>query len=170
MIYSYQEKWPLIEPDVFIAEGAHVIGDVTIGSGSSIWFNTVVRGDVYYIRIGKMTNIQDNCVVHVTSGTHATIVGDEVTVGHRVILHGCKIQNRALIGMGSVLLDGAEIGEESLIAAGSVVTPGTVVPPRVLAMGAPCKVKRELTSEEIGKLKESAEHYFELAKGYRRSE
>lgn len=166
MIHPYQDKWPALGEGVFLAEGSHVIGDVTVGEGASIWFNTVVRGDVFPIRIGRKTNIQDNCTIHVTGGVHAATIGDEVTVGHRVILHGCTVRRRALIGMGSVVLDGAEVGEESLIGAGSLVTPGTLIPPRVLALGSPCKVIRPLREEEITGLALSAEHYFDLAQQY----
>jgi len=166
MILPYKNKKPVLAEDVFVAEGAQVIGDVTIGEGSSVWFNTVIRGDVFPISIGKRTNIQDLSVVHVTSGTHATVIEDEVTVGHRVILHGCWVKRRALIGMGAILLDGCEVGEESLIGAGSLVTPGTIIPPRVLALGSPCKVRRPLSEEEILGLKLSAEHYAELARSY----
>ncbi|MFO1462450.1 MAG: gamma carbonic anhydrase family protein [bacterium] len=166
MIHPFQDKWPVVGPQVFLAEGSHVIGDVVLGEGSSIWFNTVVRGDVFPIRIGKKTNIQDNCTLHVTGGTHATVIEDEVTVGHRVILHGCWVKKLALIGMGSVILDGAEIGEESMIGAGALVTPGTVIPPRVLALGAPCKVVRPLSEDELTRLRLSAEHYFDLAQQY----
>lgn len=167
MIYEFQNKKPQIEKDVFVAPGAHVIGDVVLGEGANIWFNTVVRGDVFPIRIGARTNIQDNSVVHVTGGVHATTVGEEVTVGHRVIVHGCTIGDRALIGMGSVVMDGAVIGEEALIGAGAVVTPGTQIPPRVLALGSPCKVVRDLKEHEIQFLKASALHYVELAGQYR---
>ncbi|HKX12717.1 MAG TPA: gamma carbonic anhydrase family protein [bacterium] len=166
MILSYKNKKPVLAEGVFVAEGAKIIGDVTIGEGSSVWFNSVVRGDVFPISIGKNTNIQDLSVLHVTSGTHATVVEDEVTVGHRVILHGCWVKRRALIGMGAILLDGCEIGEESLIGAGSLVTPGTVIPPRVLALGSPCKPRRPLSDEEIAGLKLSADHYAELARIY----
>ncbi len=166
MILPYKNKKPVLAEGVFVAEGAQLIGDVTIGEGSSVWFNTVVRGDVFPISIGKKTNIQDLSVVHVTSGSHATVIEDEVTVGHRVILHGCWVKRRALIGMGAILLDGCEVGEESLIGAGSVVTPGTIIPPRVLALGSPCKVRRPLNEEEIAGLKLSAEHYAELARTY----
>lgn len=166
MIHPYQDKWPELGDQVFMAEGCHVIGDVVIGEGSSIWFNTVVRGDVFPVRIGRKTNIQDNCTIHVTTGTHAATIEDEVTVGHRVILHGCTVRRRALIGMGAIVLDGAEIQEESLIGAGSLVTPGTIIPPRVLALGSPCKVLRPLREEEIATLHASAEHYFDLAQQY----
>ena len=166
MIHPFNNKWPVLLDEVFVADGAEVIGDVQIGKGSSIWFNSVVRGDVHYIRIGERTNIQDQSVIHVTSGTHPTMVGDEVTVGHRVILHGCRVQRRALIGMGAIVLDEAVIGEESFIGAGSLVTPGTVIPPRVLALGSPCRVKRDLTAQEIQNLELSALHYYELAQAY----
>ncbi|HKY62906.1 MAG TPA: gamma carbonic anhydrase family protein [bacterium] len=166
MILPYKNKKPVLAEGVFVAEGARLIGDVTVGEGSSIWFNTVIRGDVFPVSIGKKTNIQDLSVLHVTSGTHATVIEDEVTVGHRVILHGCWVKSRALIGMGAILLDGCEVGEESLIGAGSLVTPGTIIPPRVLALGSPCKARRPLTEEEIAGLKASAEHYAELARTY----
>ncbi len=166
MIHPYKNKLPIIASNVFVAPGAHIIGDVEIGEGSSVWFNAVVRGDLFPIRIGKKTNIQDNSVIHVTTGKYGTTIEDEVTAGHRVILHGCTTRKGALIGMGAIVMDGAEIGEESLIGAGSLVTPGTIIPPRVLAMGSPCKVKRELTKEEIQSLAWSAEHYFELAQSY----
>jgi len=169
MIHPYIDKWPVIGPQVFLADGTQVIGDVSVGEGSSIWFNTVVRGDVFPIRIGQKTNIQDNCTIHVTGGKNATVIEDFVTVGHRVILHGCWVKRLALIGMGSVLLDGAEIGEESLIGAGSLVTPGTVIPNRVLALGSPCRVIRPLGDEEIASLRESADHYFDLAQQYLRN-
>lgn len=166
MLHPYKNRWPLIAAKVFVAEGAHVIGDVEIGEGSSVWFNSVVRGDVFSVRIGKKTNIQDQSVIHVTSGRHSTLIEDEVTVGHRVILHGCTVRHRALIGMGAILLDGVEIGEESFIGAGSLVTPGTRIPSGVLALGSPCKVKRELSAAERQGLQESAEHYYQLAQEY----
>jgi carbonic anhydrase/acetyltransferase-like protein (isoleucine patch superfamily) len=166
MITPFENHIPQLGEDVFIAEGAHVIGDVQIGTGSSVWFNTIIRGDVHFIRIGDRTNIQDNSVIHVTGGIHPTVVGSEVTAGHRVILHGCTIEDRALIGMGAVVMDGAVIGRESMIGAGALVTPGTRIPPGVLALGSPCKVVRELKEQERQFLEGSALHYFELAKRY----
>ncbi len=166
MRHAYQNKMPKMDESVFIAPGAHVIGDVQIGQGSSIWFNTVVRGDVFPIRIGKNTNIQDNSLIHVTSGQYATQIGDEVTAGHRVILHGCEIADRVLVGMGAIIMDGAVIDEETIIGAGSLVTPGTKIPKRVLALGSPCKVIRELKPKELTHLKESALHYCQLASAY----
>jgi len=168
MIHPFNDKWPVIGDEVFVANGAEVIGDVHVGKGSSIWFNAVLRGDVHYIRIGERSNIQDHSVIHVTAGTHPTIVEDEVTVGHRVILHGCRVQRRALIGMGAIVLDEAVIGEESFIGAGALVTPGTIIPPRVLALGSPCKVKRDLTAKELQDLEISALHYYQLAQAYLR--
>jgi len=159
MILSHKGRLPLVDSSAFIEKSAAVIGDVTIGAESSVWFNVVIRGDVNFIRIGRRTNIQDGTVVHVTRNTHPTILGDEVTVGHNVTLHGCTIGHRCLIGIGSTVLDGADIGEESMVAAGSVVSPGTVIPPRTLAIGIPAKVKRNLTPAEIDHLRVSADNY-----------
>ena len=158
---------PQIHPTAFIEESAQIIGDVQIGEQSSVWFNTVVRGDVFHIRIGSRTNIQDGTVVHVTSGTHATILEDEVTVGHNVTLHGCYIERGCLIGMGSIVLDGVRIGAQSLVAAGSLVSPGTQIPPRSLVLGAPAKVKRTLTDEEVASLNLYWQHYIEYTQMYR---
>lgn len=158
---------PELAPDVFVADTARVIGDVRIGEGSSVWYGTVIRGDVYHIRLGRAVNVQDNSVIHVTTGQHATLVEDEVTVGHRAILHGCTVRRRALIGMGAVVMDACDIGEEAMVAAGALVTPGTVIEPRTLAVGSPAKPKRALTDDEIASLAESAEHYRDLARSYR---
>ena len=136
----------------FVDESAHVIGDVELGEESSIWCNATVRGDMFYIRIGARTNVQDNSVIHTRTGSHPTILEDEVTIGHSVTLHGCHIEHGSLIGIGSIVLDDVRVGEHSLVAAGSLVTPGTIVPPRSLVMGAPAKVKRELTTEEVAGL------------------
>lgn len=157
---------PRLEASVFLAEGSVIIGDVVIGRDSSVWTNTVLRGDVYYIRIGERSNIQDLCVGHVTSGTWPLIVEDEVTVGHRVVLHGCHIKARSLIGMGSVVMDGAVIGEESMVGAASLVVEKTVIPPRTLALGVPARVRRDLTAEEIAFLKTSAENYVQNARSH----
>jgi carbonic anhydrase/acetyltransferase-like protein (isoleucine patch superfamily) len=159
-------KTPIAHPSAFIAEGAVVLGDVEVGEGSSIWFGCVVRGDVNFIRIGARTNVQDLSVLHVTSKTHPTIVGDEVTVGHRVVLHGCTIKDRCLVGIGAVVMDGAVVGPEAVIGAGSLVPPGMVVPPRTLVMGSPAKVKRDLTVEEVEALRRSADNYVEYAARY----
>jgi carbonic anhydrase/acetyltransferase-like protein (isoleucine patch superfamily) len=167
MIHRFRDKFPQIHPSAYIAESADVIGDVIIGEESSIWFNTVVRGDVYYIRIGDRTNIQDGSVVHVTNGRHATILEDEVTVGHHVTLHGCYIGRCSLIGIGAIVMDDVEVGEQSLVAAGSLLTPGTKIPPRSLVMGYPAKVKRPLTDEEIHGLDYFWKNYIELTRRYK---
>ncbi|HEY2865484.1 MAG TPA: gamma carbonic anhydrase family protein [Pyrinomonadaceae bacterium] len=166
MIKRFLETSPQVHPTVFVAYDAFVIGDVEIGDDSSVWFGSVIRGDVNYIRIGARTNIQDHTVIHVNSGTHPTILEDEITVGHRVSLHGCYVESGSLIGIGSILLDGVRIGRESLIAAGSLVTPNTHIPPRSMVMGAPARVKRELTGEEIDHLRHSWQHYVELKNQY----
>ncbi|MBI2499889.1 MAG: gamma carbonic anhydrase family protein [Deltaproteobacteria bacterium] len=168
-IISHHQMIPEIDRSVFLAEGVIVIGDVKIGADSSVWPNTILRGDVHYIRIGRRTNIQDLCVGHVTSGTWPLILEDEVTIGHRVILHGCHVKSRCLIGMGSILMDGAVIGEESILGAGSLVTEKMIIPPRTLALGFPAKVKRELKAEEIAFLKISADNYVRNAQSYRNS-
>ena len=158
--------WPTLGPGVFVADTARVIGQVTLGADVSIWYGSVVRGDVFHITIGDRTNIQDHSVVHVTSGRHATKIGSDVTVGHRATLHGCIVGDRALVGMGAIVLDGAEIGEEAMIAAGAVVTPRTIIPPRVLAVGSPARVVRDLKDSELELVRRSAGHYVQLARLY----
>lgn len=170
MIKPFRGVFPQVHPTAFVEESAQVIGDVVIGEQSSIWFGSVVRGDVFYIRVGARTNIQDGTVIHVTNGTHATIIEDEVTVGHNATLHGCYIERGSLIGMGSIVLDGARIGARTLVAAGALVTPGTEVPPGSLVMGAPAKVKRLLTNEEIAGLDNYWRNYIEYARVYKEQE
>jgi gamma-carbonic anhydrase len=167
MIRPFRGKHPQIHPTAFVEQSAQVIGDVEIGEHSSVWFNAVVRGDVYYIRIGDRTNIQDGTVVHVTNGTHATILEDEVTVGHNVTLHGCHIERGCLIGIGSVVMDGARVGAQSIVAAGALVSPGTLVPPRSLVIGVPGKVKRPLTDEEVAGLDVFWKNYIEYTRIYK---
>lgn len=154
---------PAIDPSAFVAEGAIVIGDVAIGPGSSVWYRSVLRGDVMHIRIGRNTNIQDACVLHVHQKTLPCLVGDEVTVGHGAILHACTVKDRCLIGIGALVLDEAVIGEESVVAAGSLVTPGTVFPPRAFVMGRPAKVVREIAEKDLAWIKESAANYVRYA-------
>lgn len=166
MIYSFENQTPRIHKNTFIAESADVIGNVTIGEDVNVWFGTVIRGDVHSITIGKGTNIQDNSTVHVTTDKASTTVGEYVTVGHNVILHGCTVGNYTLVGMGSIILDDAEIGEYSIVGAGSLVTKNTKIPSGVLCVGSPAKVVRQLTDEEKESLKESAEHYITLSKKY----
>lgn len=166
MIRAYRGRVPVIDPSVYVDPGAQIIGDVVIGAQSSIWCNSVVRGDVNRIRIGARTNVQDLSVLHVTRGTAPLHIGDEVTIGHAVILHGCTIKDRCLIGMGSVVMDGAVVGDESIVGAGALVTEGMVIPPRMLAFGAPAVVKRALRAEEIAFLAQSAANYVRDAQDY----
>lgn len=166
MILPYRGCVPACHPTVFVAEGARVIGDVEIGEDSSVWFNTVIRGDINRIRIGKRTNVQDNCTLHVTSA-HAATVGDSVTFGHGVVAHGCTIEDFCLIGIGSVVLDGAVIGRGSVIGAGSVVPPGMIVPPHALVLGVPGKVMKILAPESAVANRITADHYVQYAHSYR---
>ena len=167
MLRAFQDTEPKLGANVFIAENALVIGDVEIGDDSSVWYGSIVRGDVNYIRIGARTNVQDMTMIHVSSKTHPTILEDEITVGHRVTLHGCHVESRCLIGMGSILLDGVRVGNNSLVGAGSLLTPGTIIPPRSLVIGSPARVKRELTGDEIAYLDRSWRNYVELKDHYR---
>ena len=150
---------PLLHPTVFVDESAQVIGDVEIGEESSVWMHAVIRGDVNTIRIGQRTNVQDGTVIHVMHGTHPTTVGSDVTIGHRAIIHGCTVGDRVLVGMGAILLNGAAIGEDSIVGAGALVTEETVVPPRSLVLGAPARVRRALTDEEVQFVLASAANY-----------
>ena len=138
-----------------------------VGEQSSVWFNVVVRGDVFFIRIGDRTNVQDGTVIHVTNGTHATVLEDEVTVGHNVTLHGCHIERGCLIGMGSVVMDDVRVGAKSIIAAGALLSPGTKVPPRSLVIGVPAKIKRALTDEEVAGLDVYWKNYIEYTRAYK---
>ncbi len=159
MILPYTNLSPKISQGVFIAPNATIIGDVEIGEEASVWFNTVVRGDVNYIRIGAKTNVQDLCMCHVTLNKWPLIIGEGVTIGHSVVVHGCVIKDYCLIGMGARILDGAQVGPYSLIAAGSVVREGFVVPEYSLVAGVPAEVKRRLTDKEIENLTASAARY-----------
>jgi|SRR6476660_8258538 carbonic anhydrase/acetyltransferase-like protein (isoleucine patch superfamily) len=166
MIRTFQGIKPTIDGSAFIEETAVVIGDVVIGEQSSVWFNTVIRGDVHYIRIGNRTNVQDLCVIHVAHDTYPTIVGDDVTVGHHVVLHGCTIQDRVLVGMGAIIMDGALIGEDSVVGAGALITEHTIIPPKSVVLGAPAKVKRAVTEKELAWIRESAQNYVSYARQY----
>jgi carbonic anhydrase/acetyltransferase-like protein (isoleucine patch superfamily) len=166
VIRAYQGITPKIAESAFIEDTAVVIGDVVIGAQSGVWFHAVVRGDVHSIRIGNRTNIQDLCVVHVTHDMHPTVIGDEVTVGHHVVLHGCTIKDRVLVGMGAIVMDGAVVGEDCIVAAGALVIEGTIVPPKSLVLGAPAKVKRAVTDEEVAWIRQSAENYVLYAHQY----
>lgn len=167
MIRPFRGTHPQIHPTAYIEESAQIIGDVHIGEQSSVWFNAVVRGDVFYIRIGNRTNIQDGTVIHVSNGTHATVLEDEVTVGHNATLHGCYVERGSLVGIGSIVMDGVRVGAQSLIAAGSLVSPGTQVPPRSLVMGIPARVKRPLTDEEVKGLDAFWQNYVGYIRMYR---
>ena len=148
-VQSYKGIMPTIADDVYIAPGAHVVGDVFIGKTSSIWFNVVIRGDVNEIRMGERSNIQDNSVVHVTEGGAGTYIGNDVLIGHMVLMHACTIEDGALIGMGATVMDNVVVGKGAMIAAGSLVTPGKQVPPAQLWGGRPAKYMRDLSADEI---------------------
>ncbi|WP_457608496.1 gamma carbonic anhydrase family protein [Nitratifractor sp.] len=174
MILEYKGLSPKIGDGAWIAPGATVIGDVEIGEDSSVWFGCVVRGDVHRIRIGARTNIQDLSMIHVAhykkpdkSDGHPTIIGDDVTVGHRVMLHGCAIEDACLIGMSATILDGAVIGKESIVGAGALVTGGKVFPPRSLILGSPARVVRQLTDDEVAELYASAKRYVGFMSEYK---
>jgi carbonic anhydrase/acetyltransferase-like protein (isoleucine patch superfamily) len=165
MIYTYNGKTPKIDNTVFIAPGAHIIGDVTIGKESTIWFNAVIRGDEAPIVIGDRCSIQDNSTCHLYEG-YPLLIEDEVTVGHNVILHGCTIRKRTIIGMGSTILDGAEIGEECIIGANTLIPPGKKIPPRSLVVGSPGQVVREMTEKDLALIQLSIDSYVQKGKEY----
>ena len=150
---------PRIHPTAYIDDSAQVIGDVEIGEQSSVWMTVVIRGDVHQIRIGRRSNVQDGTIVHVMKDTHATVVGDDVTIGHAAVVHGCTIEDRCLIGMGAILLNGARIGSGSIVAAGTLVVEGMQVPRRSLVMGSPGKVTRGLTDVEVDEIQMYADRY-----------
>jgi carbonic anhydrase/acetyltransferase-like protein (isoleucine patch superfamily) len=166
MLRGLDGKRPVVGNGVFIAETAAVIGDVVIGDESSIWYSTVVRGDVMPIRIGARTSIQDNAVIHVTSDFSGTTIGNDCTIGHSAIVHACTVEDFCLIGMGSIILDGARVGTGSLVGAGALVTPGTDIPPGSLVIGSPAKVKRPLNDKEREQIRYGAQHYVDLARRY----
>ena len=166
MIKPYLGVLPTSASNTFIEDTAVVIGDVAIDYDSSVWFNSVIRGDVNSIRIGDRTNVQDLSLLHVTHDTHPLVIGNDVTIGHHVVLHGCTIGNRVLIGMGSVIMDGALIKDDCIIGAGSLVTEGTVIPSYSLALGSPARLKRSLEEKELAWIKESANNYIRYAKQY----
>ena len=163
MLRAYRGTVPEVHPTAYVDESAQIIGDVHIGEESSIWMNVVIRGDVHRIRIGRRSNVQDGTVVHVMRGTHPTTIGDDVTIGHGAVVHGCTLHDRILVGMGAILLNGVDVGPDSIVAAGTLLPEGAAVPPRSLVMGSPGKVRRELTGEEIASIRDYAERYV----GYR---
>lgn len=167
MIRPFLQAYPVYDDSNFIASSAEVIGDVRLGEGASIWFNATVRGDVNWIRIGRASNVQDNAVVHVTNRTASTRIGEEVTVGHSAVVHGCTIDDRVLVGIGSVILDHAVIGADSIIGARALVTGRTEIPPRSLVLGSPAKVVRSLTEEEVASIRRYAANYLAYSAIYR---
>jgi len=173
MLHRYKENFPQMSEGVWIAPDSTVIGEVNIGKDSSIWFGCVVRGDIHRIDIGNRVNIQDLSMIHVThykkpdkSDGHPTEIGDDVTIGHKVMLHGCKIGKACLIGMNATILDGSEIGDESIVGAGSVVTMGKKFPPRSMIIGSPAKVVRSLSNEEVESLYKSSDNYVKFKNEY----
>ena len=156
----------LVDPTAWIAPGAVVLGDVTIGPESTVWYHAVIRGDTHSIRIGRGTNIQDGSVLHTDPGLVCTL-GDRVTIGHAAIVHGATIEDDCLIGMKAVVMNGAKIGRGSIVAVGALVTEGTEIPPGSVAMGQPAKVKRQATERDLAMIRHAAEHYVEAGKVYR---
>ncbi len=166
MVYNFKNKKPIISETAFIAPSADIIGEVTVGENSSIWYNVTIRGDIAPVIIGKNSNVQDNSVIHVGHNVPA-VIGNNVTIGHNVIVHACTIRDNSLIGMGAIILDYAEIGEESIVGAGSLVTKRKKFPPRSLIMGSPARMIRELTEEEIQGIRDNVKSYVDIALEYR---
>jgi carbonic anhydrase/acetyltransferase-like protein (isoleucine patch superfamily) len=164
IIRSFGALSPRLHESVWVAPGAAVVGDVEIGSDSSVFYGSVLRGDVERIRIGERTNIQDQVTLHVTADRYSTVLGNEITVGHRAVVHGCRVADGALIGIGAIVLDGAEIGENALVAAGAVVTPGSKIAAGMLAIGMPARVVRALRPEEIELQRARTLRYVETAR------
>jgi carbonic anhydrase/acetyltransferase-like protein (isoleucine patch superfamily) len=163
MLRPFRGISPRVAPSAFIDASAQIIGDVEIGDESSVWMCAVVRGDVHWIRIGRRSNIQDGAVVHAMTGTHPTAIGDNVTVGHAAVIHGCTVESQVLVGIGAILLNGCHVGAGSIVAAGTLITEGMKVPPKSLVMGSPGKVKRLLTQAEVADIQTYADRYV----GYR---
>jgi len=159
MLRPYRGQLPRVHPSAFIDDSAQVIGDVEIGEESSVWMCVVVRGDVNRIRIGRRSNIQDGTIVHVMKDTHPTVIGDDVTIGHAAVVHGCTVEDRCLIGMGAILLNGVHVGSGSIIAAGTLIPEGTQIPPRSLVMGSPGKVRRTLSDADLDEIQMYADRY-----------
>ena len=163
MLRPYRGTSPRVHGSAYVDDSAQVIGDVEIGAESSVWMNAVVRGDVHWIRIGARSNVQDGSVVHVMNGTHPTAIGDDVTIGHAAVVHGCTVGDRVLVGMGAILLNGVSVGPDSIVAAGSLLPENAQIPPRSLVMGSPARVKRSLTDGEVASILEYSKRYV----GYR---
>jgi len=159
MIRPFRDVLPTVDASAYVDVSAQVIGDVHIGPQSSVWMNVVIRGDVNYVRVGARSNVQDLTLVHVMRDTNPTIIGNDVTIGHSAVIHGCTIEDRCLIGMGAILLNGVVIGTGSIVAAGALVPEGTVIPPGSMVMGMPAKVRRSLTAEESASIQWYADNY-----------
>lgn len=170
MIYEFLGRSPFYDDTVFVAPSADIIGDVKLGSRSSVWFNATIRGDVNYIRIGERTNIQDNASIHVMNQTGPTHIGDDVTIGHNAMVHGCTIHDRVLIGIHATILDEAVIPSDVIIAAGTLVPPGKELESGYLYMGSPARKARKLSEEEIASIKQSAENYVKYQRAYRQED
>lgn len=170
VVRPYGEVWPRIDPSVWLAPGSAVVGDVVLGADSSVWYGSTVRGDVNRIRVGARTNLQDHCVLHVTRDRYACEIGDEVTVGHRAVVHGCVVEDGALIGIGAIVLDGAQVGLGAVLGAGAVLAPGARVPDGMLALGVPARVVREVPAEERELQRRRALDYVQLAREHARAE
>lgn len=168
MIYEFLNRSPQFDDSVFVAPSADIIGDVTIGADSSIWFNATIRGDVNWIELGERTNLQDNASIHVMNQTGPTKIGDDVTIGHNAMVHGCTIHDRVLIGIHATILDEAVIESDVIVAAGSLVPPGKTLKSGYIYMGSPAKAVRELTEKEIESIRQSAANYVKYQRAYRR--
>lgn len=168
-ILPHEGRWPRVDPGAWVAPGATLVGDVALGPEASVWYGCVLRGDVHRVRVGARTNVQDGSVVHVTRDRFPAEVGDEVTIGHRAVVHGCRVGDGALVGIAAVVLDGAVIGEGALVGAGAVVTPGTRVPPRTLVLGTPARSVRELEDAEREAQRARTLHYVETAREHARA-
>ena len=166
MLRPHRGRLPRVHPTAYIDDSAQVIGDVEIGEESSVWMLVVIRGDVHRIRIGRRSNVQDGTVIHVMKDTHPTIIGDNVTIGHAAVLHGCTIEDQCLIGMRAIVLNGARVGTGSIVAAGALVVEGMEVPPRSLVMGSPAKVKRTLTDADLDEIQMLADRYVQYRLDY----
>lgn len=166
IVRPFRGTWPQVHASAWLAPGAVVVGDVEIGAATSVWYGSVVRGDVNHVRVGARTNLQDQCVIHVTRDRFSCRIGDEVTVGHRATVHGCVVEDAALIGIGAIVLDGAWIGEAAVVGAGAVVLPGARIEPGMLAVGVPARVVRALDAEERERNRSTALGYVETARAH----
>jgi carbonic anhydrase/acetyltransferase-like protein (isoleucine patch superfamily) len=166
-LWPYRGILPTVHESAFVAPGTHVIGDVHVGAQASLWFNCVVRGDVHSIRIGARSNVQDGSVVHVTGGRFGTFIGEDVLIGHQCMIHGCRIENEAFVGMGATVMDGCVIEPGGMLGAGSLLAPGRIIKPGQLWLGRPARHVRDLTPEEVEANRTSVRHYVNLAAAYR---